>query len=153
MTLALDHLVIAARTIEEGLDWCEATLGLRPEAATDRHNIFEYRELVERMLARSQPSYKRFPCVTPMWDNAARRQQGAYIFRGSTPQLYEHWLEGVTRSWRPPSPGENLVFINAWNEWAEGNHLEPDLRWGREYLEATRRALRHAINPPETVNA
>jgi len=129
------------------------SLGLRPEAATDRHNIFEYRELVERMLARSQPSYKRFPCVTPMWDNTARRQQGAYIFHGSTPQLYEHWLEGVTRSWRPPSPGENLVFINAWNEWAEGNHLEPDLRWGREYLEATRRALRHAINPPETVNA
>jgi len=41
----------------------------------------------------------------------------------------------------PPSAEENFIFINAWNEWAEGNHLEPCLKWGREYLEATRRAL------------
>ena len=109
--------------------------------AEERHNIFDYGEIVDRMLARQPPSYKRFPCVTPMWDNTARRREGAYIFHGSTPQLYERWLRSVMTQWQPPSSDENLVFINAWNEWAEGNHLEPDQKWGRAYLEATGRAI------------
>jgi hypothetical protein len=40
---------------------------------------------------------------------------------------------------------ESLVFINAWNEWGEGNHLEPCQKWGRAYLEATRRALLQSV--------
>ena len=78
-----------------------------------------------------------------MWDNSARRRvQGATIFVGSTPELYKDWLmESIRRS---KSLGDDLVFINAWNEWAEGNHLEPCHRWGRSYLEATRQALAEA---------
>jgi hypothetical protein len=50
-------------------------------------------------------------------------------------------LRGVIEKFTPYSPEENLIFINAWNEWAEGNHLEPCQKWGLKYLEATQRAL------------
>lgn len=100
-----------------------------------------YADWVKRALATPAPSYARFPCVTPSWDNSARRQSGAFLLHQSTPTLYEHWLHTLAERYIPPTPDQNLIFINAWNEWAEGNHLEPCLRWGRAYLEATQRAL------------
>lgn len=81
------------------------------------------------------PSYPWFPGVCPSWDNSARRPPGkAIIFRNSSPALFGEWLQHKTRSFRPRNDA-NLVFINAWNEWAEGNHLEPCGRYGHSWLE------------------
>ncbi len=107
-----------------------------------QHRIYSYADLSRRMQAKPPVSYTRFRCVTPGWDNSARRQRGANIFHGSTPDLYEQWLEAmVADTLRNRQPEECILFLNAWNEWAEGNHLEPDRRWGRAYLEATSRVL------------
>jgi hypothetical protein len=80
-----------------------------------------------------------------MWDNSARRGTEAVVIAGSTPAEYQAWLGLASdRAARRVADGfapEPFVFINAWNEWAEGCHLEPDVRHGRAYLEATRRAL------------
>jgi lipopolysaccharide biosynthesis protein len=103
--------------------------------------VIPYADWVKRSLQRSSPSYLRFPCVTPSWDNSARRPSGAFILHKSTPEHYERWLKGAIAKFSPPMPGQNLLFINAWNEWAEGNHLEPCQRWGTAYLEATQRAV------------
>ncbi|HEX4622115.1 MAG TPA: glycoside hydrolase family 99-like domain-containing protein, partial [Myxococcaceae bacterium] len=78
----------------------------------------------------------------------ARRRSGATILHGSTPQLYQQWLTRVLRASAQGKGADGIVFLNAWNEWAEGNHLEPCQRWGRAYLEATRAALAAAA-PPE----
>ena len=76
------------------------------------------------------------------WDNAARRPNLALTFVNATPEIYEVWLrEIVARTIELRAPGERLVFINAWNEWAEGTHLEPDRRYGHQFLEATHRAV------------
>ena len=101
--------------------------------------VHEYAELVERNLAKPAPGYRRFPCVAPGWDNTPRRGAGGLAIRGSTPELYERWLREILARAAAGSPGAP-VFVNAWNEWAEGNHLEPDLRYGHAYLEATQRA-------------
>jgi len=121
-------------------------LGLSHKAYGD-NQIYEYSSLVERMIQRKAPSYKRFPCVTPSWDNTARRKSGASIFKGSTPEVYERWLNHAIGNLPANLPAERIIFINAWNEWAEGNHLEPCQKWGHAYLEATCRALSENKTP------
>jgi len=106
-----------------------------------QHGVYSYAGLMQNMLAKPNPHYLRFPCISPAWDNAARRQLGATIVYGSTPELYRQWLAGTVQKAKIVQADEPIVFINAWNEWAEGNHLEPCQRWGRAYLEATRNAL------------
>jgi len=103
------------------------------------HNWTDYETLVKNMLAKQEPGYRRFRCVTPGFDNSPRRAKGATIILNSTPQAYGRWLEDVIRreSLLGSPPDQQIVFVNAWNEWGEGNHLEPDQKWGRAYLEAT----------------
>jgi lipopolysaccharide biosynthesis protein len=108
------------------------------------HRIYDYGAVAERMVAKRRPPYPWFPCVTPSWDNTPRRRDGGVILHGSTPDLYRRWLTTVIARQASEPPGERLVFLNAWNEWGEGNHLEPSERWGRAYLRATREALAEA---------
>jgi lipopolysaccharide biosynthesis protein len=116
-------------------------VGVLPQAYFD-NNVFSYDDLATRMQAKPQQPYTWFRCVTPSWDNSARRAKDAMIVDGSRPEVYERWLGAMIQKTVNTLEGdERLLFVNAWNEWAEGNHLEPDQRWGRAYLEATRRAV------------
>jgi lipopolysaccharide biosynthesis protein len=129
-------------------------LGLtEPWLVEDR--VFSYAEFVQKMTAKPDPSYLRFPGAMPSWDNSSRRRSGAFIFKGSTPELYEKLLRAAVRKARSAHPQDPVVFINAWNEWAEGNHLEPCQRWGDGYLRATLRALKgegsNEVSPPHPV--
>lgn len=83
------------------------------------------------------------PGLTPMWDNAARRKEGATIIHGSTPEKYGKWLKHILKNYPWNKNQEKFLFINAWNEWAEGNHLEPCQKWGRKYLETTKELLQN----------
>ena len=114
----------------------------------DDHFVIDYREMVDAQFDRPPVPHLRFPGVTPSWDNSARRKKNAFIIADSTPEAYEHWLTETLHSVSEREDEHQLVFINAWNEWAEGNHLEPDQKFGRAYLEATRRALQAAASPP-----
>lgn len=103
--------------------------------------VDDYEKYVRSVL-RNPVDYKRYPCVCPMWDNSSRRVgMPFYALKNSTPQKYEYWLSETIKGFKPFSSEEDFVFINAWNEWAEGNHLEPDLKWGHGYLEATKRCM------------
>lgn len=111
-----------------------------------RHTICSYRQLMESEMARDGADYVRWPGVSPRWDNSPRHTTHGLILIGSTPERYGQWLRSaLERSLRVADqaghPEEPLVFINAWNEWGEGNHLEPDLRYGLSYLEAHRQAI------------
>ncbi len=78
----------------------------------------------------------------PSWDNDARRQGAGLTLHRSSPRAYERWLRALVETRRGPSrPRRALVFVNAWNEWAEGAYLEPDVHFGAAYLNATARAV------------
>jgi lipopolysaccharide biosynthesis protein len=115
-------------------------LGFIPKAYFD-HKVYDYNEIVERMLKKSKPNYKIFPCVFPSFDNSVRRKQDALIIINSTPEKYQYWIQKILAKYKISDTEENILFINAWNEWAEGNHLEPCQKWGTKYLEATKNAL------------
>lgn len=106
------------------------------------NRIYSYESYVNYMLSQPMLKYKSYPCVSPGWDNSPRRVNKSFLaFIGSTPKLYGKWLDDVLTRFEPFSKEENFVFINAWNEWAEGNHLEPDQKWGHQYLDETKKAI------------
>lgn len=118
-----------------------AQAGLFPKQLL-RHRCFDYQDVADNAVRRQPTGYKRFYCASPGWDNSARRQDNGMVLLDSTPEKYEVWLRQVAARTAERWQGEGRIcFINAWNEWAEGNHLEPDLRWKLGYLAATRRAL------------
>jgi hypothetical protein len=83
----------------------------------------------------------RFPCTMPNWDNTPRLGRWGFVLRDSTPERWYEHLAGAIRLLRDRPLERRLVFVKSWNEWAEGNYLEPDGAWGRGFLEATRRAV------------
>ncbi len=107
-----------------------------------RGTVSDYREIVVKYLQKDVPDHVRFRAVFPGWDNTPRQQDRAFIFAHASPGGYQAWLEAILEQTRQQNFGdERLVFINAWNEWGEGAHLEPDRRFGHGFLEATRNAL------------
>jgi hypothetical protein len=115
---------------------------LHPPLETLRgHRILDYESAADWAMGLLDSPWKRFPSVMVGWDNTARRARGATIYHGATPERYEHWLTMTADALTGVRAEENYLFILAWNEWAEGNHLEPDQRYGRAFLEATRSVL------------
>lgn len=82
-----------------------------------------------------------FPGAFVDWDNAARYKGRATIFRGATPEKFATWLAKLVTGMPQRNLPENFIFLNAWNEWSEGAYLEPDQRYGYQYLEAVRTIL------------
>ena len=104
--------------------------------------IYDYRHMAQHAASALPVPYTLFPGVCPSWDNEARKPGRGSSFAHSNPTHYQAWLEqACRRAAMAANPSERLVFVNAWNEWAEGAHLEPDRHFGYAYLQATARAL------------
>jgi lipopolysaccharide biosynthesis protein len=114
--------------------------------APETLRVFDYQQ-AWRVLADPEPvAYPRYESVCAGWDNSPRTGEHGWVLHNSSPEAYEEWLRSaITRAQKQPRD-RRLVFLNAWNEWAEGAHLEPDARHGRMYLEATRGALERAAD-------
>jgi len=102
-----------------------------------RGRLVSYERVVQHYLSRPRPSFVRHRGVMPSWDNSARRGAKATVYLGHSPRAYQRWLKEALDSEKSASHDHPMVFINAWNEWAEGAYLEPDRTHGHRNLEAT----------------
>jgi glycosyltransferase involved in cell wall biosynthesis/predicted nucleic acid-binding Zn-ribbon protein len=116
--------------------------GLSPFDPSFSGAIYDYAGLAHAAARPRASQTLRFRGICPSWDNEARKPNRGTVLAGAAPDTYQRWLSELTRHEVETRPREKrLVFVNAWNEWAEGACLEPDLRFGYAYLEATRAAL------------
>lgn len=100
--------------------------------------IWDYKDIRSILLRENEVDWPDYPLVLPNWDNTPRTGMRGLVFQGATPELFrEHLHEAIDRVAARP-PDEQIVFLKAWNEWAEGNYVEPDQKWGRAWLEAIR---------------
>ena len=126
------------------------------EAGFRDHTVYDYGRLARRAASLPWPAHPWARCACPGWDNTARRRSHGHILHASDPGVYRRWLSDLLSQARTRVAAQTgniggprhppVVFVNAWNEWGEGNHLEPCQRWGRAYLDATRDAVAAARN-------
>lgn len=116
-----------------------------------RGNIYDYEGLVSWYVKQRVSDYPLIKTVSPSWDNEARRPGAGHTFHGANPSIYAHWLRKVycatVENVKIDEKQPPFVFVNAWNEWAEGAHLEPDRKYGYGYLHATANVVREFMEP------
>lgn len=115
-------------------------------------SIFKYADLAKIHSEPQNSKHPIFKTVSPGWDNTARRDDKATIFAGATPELYKQWLaNSIEHTIIKSEPSQRILFVNAWNEWAEGAYLEPDSINGYAYLNATAETLKQFDSDQETL--
>ena len=113
----------------------------RTNIADSSQKCCDYPATAAAMLHRPPAGYTRYPAVFPSWDNTPRYRENSLAFLNASPGAFRRVLEAaIEEMQRTPLP-EPLLFINAWNEWGEGCHLEPDKKYGFAWLEALEAAL------------
>lgn len=104
-------------------------------------DVIQYNDYIVRALPPLKESFDEYPCVVPNWDNTPRSGNGGFVLHESTPELFQRHLNDAVNQVIHRHPERRLVFLKSWNEWAEGNYIEPDVKFGREYLEACRNVI------------
>jgi lipopolysaccharide biosynthesis protein len=97
--------------------------------------VYDYEEIRNLLVCRDKFQVVHHPMVIPNWDTTARYDRKAIIFHNSTPDAFRHHLRDVLSQVESQPAEQRIVFVKSWNEWAEGNYLEPDRRHGRAYLD------------------
>jgi len=141
----LETIAMATRRRDLRRRWKELNLGRRLNQVKPkswrRPTRIPYRDFVEHALE-DMPQEERFlPSVLPGWDNTPRSSHRGVVFEGETPELFRALLQKAVRHVSTYRPEHRIVFLKAWNEWAEGNYVEPDALSGHAYLDVIRSVI------------
>lgn len=120
----------------------------QPEVKKDEHlvlhkkpDVMSYDEYIKRALPSLDVRFDEYPCVVPNWDNTPRCGNDGFVLQDSTPELFGLHLREAISQVIDRHPDRRIVFFKSWNEWAEGNYVEPDKKFGRTYLEVCKKEV------------
>ena len=124
-------------------------LGLKAKRLFERDKyrltVYDYAEVLDILVRKIKPPFPDYPTVLPNWDNTPRSGLNGLVLHGSTPELFRQVLHQAFSLVEHEPAEQRIVFIKAWNEWAEGNYLEPDQKFGHSYLKVIREELTESI--------
>lgn len=103
-----------------------------------RPQVVDYKRFVDSSVFDSSMDFHYYPCVVPNWDNTSRCGCNGVVFRNASPDLFKKHLANAIDAVSQRDAQRRIVFVKSWNEWAEGNYLEPDMEYGHAYLEVIR---------------
>lgn len=104
-------------------------------------SIFDYQKLFKYFSGEEDRNEDWYPTIIPNWDHSPRSGRRGNIFINSTPEYFKQHVRQVLETVKDKKSDHRVIFLKSWNEWAEGNYMEPDLKFGRGYLEALKAAV------------
>ena len=124
-----------------------------PSQIADRYLMrapmrFDYADVYPELVVRDPLPFEYYPCVTPNWDNSPRSGRRGYVVTGATPERFAHHLRHAVDRVREMPAEHRIIVLKSWNEWAEGNYVEPDRSLGHGYLDALRQVLLDSASQP-----
>lgn len=106
----------------------------------------KYEKACKTLVSEKERKNNIFPVMIPNWDHTPRSGVNGDLYTGSTPELFEKHAIDVLEHIKDKPAGRKIAFLKSWNEWGEGNYMEPDLKFGRGYIQALRNAINEIQN-------
>lgn len=106
-----------------------------------RPTAFNYKDAIKYMVIDDCKNREVIPCISPNWDHSPRSSHNAVILKNSTPDLFKRIAKRAIEIVQGKPEDEQIIMIKSWNEWGEGNYMEPDLEFGHGYINALKEAI------------
>lgn len=103
--------------------------------------IVPYRLAIKKCIRKEDYLNNIYPTMMPNWDHTPRSSDGGTVLHNATPELFKKHAVDILNTTKNKSDEHKIVFLKSWNEWGEGNYMEPDLKYGRGYIDALRQAI------------
>ena len=103
--------------------------------------IIRYSKAIKKCIQKEDNLDNVYPTMMPNWDHTPRSNDGGSVLHGATPDLFYEHAKDVLTVVNAKTDSHRIAFLKSWNEWGEGNYMEPDLRYGKGFIKALNRAI------------
>lgn len=104
--------------------------------------VYKYEKMTKYFIGKEEQQEHIFPTIVPNWDHSPRSGREGVVFHNSTPEVFGAHVKDALYTVEKKDKEYQLIFLKSWNEWAEGNYMEPDRKWGLGYLETLRKLIK-----------
>jgi hypothetical protein len=102
---------------------------------------YDFRKIYKHLVGEKEKREDVYPLIIPNWDHTPRSIRNGYILTHTTPEVFTKHVEYVLEAIKDKNDENKICFLKSWNEWGEGNYMEPDIKYGRAYIDALKKSL------------